>query len=406
MIMNSKEFEKIGNKYKREFNVNTYNGNNIKGIIITKRNRFLGSLKITEVNGEKVNQYVQGFPKIHYLDRYHEIYPSEVYGFEKIDGSCIGAYPLFNKEGRLIEVVYKSRGLPVCDKNLNSMLQYCDLLKIEKFFKRLNNDKVLFFELYGIKNLHEIRYYDTYIDLVLIGMYDGKGFVEGETLRNIAYLNDFKLSNLLFKIDNGMLTLEDDFDFRFKNYYSSGARNFKVNDIEEGIDKIREILNEVNENYQKIHNRIVTEGVVLNGHNHNFEQVYLKVKPRLIEERHKGIPKSEIKKEIYKIYDEYDVKKLYVNNPNTIYEMIINGLSEEYSVDTINENITLIEKTFVQVARSKEVPNSIQNIAQELVNNYPKKSITDLMRIFAKEYPFYKSEANLLYGVLKKIIGD
>ena len=329
-----------------------------------------------------------------------------MYGFEKIDGSCIGAYPLFNKNGRLIEVVYKSRGLPVCDKNLNSMLQYCDLLKIEKFFKRLNNDKVLFFELYGIKNLHEIRYYDTYIDLVLIGMYDGKGFIEGETLRNIAYLNDFKLSNLLFKIDNGMLTLEDDFDFRFKNYYSSKARNFKVNDIEEGIDKIREILNEVNENHQKIHNRIVTEGVVLNGHNHNFEQVYLKVKPRLIEERHKGIPKSEIKKEIYKIYDEYDVKKLYVNNPNTIYEMIINGLSEEYSKDTINENITLIEKTFVQVARSKEVPNSIQNIAQELVDTYPKKSITDLMRIFAKEYPFYKSEANLLYGVLKKIKRD
>ena len=145
---------------------------------------------------------------------------------------------------------------------------------------------------------------------------------------------------------------------------------------------------------------------MLNGHNHNFEQVYLKVKPRFIEEKHKGIPKSEIKKEIYKIYDEYDVKKLYVNNPNTIYEMIINGLSEEYSVDTINDNITLIEKTFVQVARSKEVPNSIQNIAQELVNTYPKESITDLMRTFAKEYPFYKSEANLLYGVLKKIKGD
>lgn len=404
--MNSKEFEKIGNKYKREFDVNTYKGNNIKGIIITKRNRFLGSLKITEVNGEKVNQYVQGFPKIHYLDRYHEIYPSEVYGFEKLDGSCIGAYPLFNKSGELIEVVYKSRGLPVCDKNLNSMLQLCDLLKIEKFFKRLNNDKVLFFELYGIKNLHEIRYYDTYIDMVLIGMYDGKDFVEGETLKNIGYLNDFRLSNLLFKIDNGTLTLERDFDFRFKNYYSSGARCFKVEDIEDGIEKIKEILNEVNENYQKINNRIITEGVVLNGHNHNFKQVYLKVKPRFIEEKHKGIPKSEIKKEIYKIYDEYDVKKLYVNNPNTIYEMIINGLSEEYSVDTINDNITLIEKTFVQVARSKEVPNSIQNIAQELVNTYPKKSITDLMRTFAKEYPFYKSEANLLYGVLKKIKGD
>lgn len=143
--MNESEFEKIGNKYKRDFDVNTPNGNNIKGTIITKRNRFLGSLKITEVNGEKVSQYVQGFPKIHYLDKYHEIYPNDVYGFEKLDGSCIGAYPLFNKQGELIEVIYKSRGLPVCDKNLYSMLKLCDTLKIEKFFRKLNNDKILFF---------------------------------------------------------------------------------------------------------------------------------------------------------------------------------------------------------------------------------------------------------------------
>lgn len=143
--MNESEFEKIGNKHKRDFDVNTPNDNNIKGIIITKRNRFLGSLKITEVNGEKTTQYVQGFPKIHYLDKYHEIYPNGVYGFEKLDGSCIGAYPLFNKQGELIEVIYKSRGLPVCDKNLYSMLHLCDVLKIENFFKKLNNDKILFF---------------------------------------------------------------------------------------------------------------------------------------------------------------------------------------------------------------------------------------------------------------------
>lgn len=401
--MNKSEFEKIGNKYKRDFDVNTPNGNNIKGIIITKRNRFLGSLKITEVNGEKTTQYVQGFPKIHYLDKYHEIYPNGVYGFEKLDGSCIGAYPLFNKSGELIEVVYKSRGLPVCDKNLYSMLQLCDTLKIEKFFRKLNNDKVLFFELYGIKNLHEIKYYDTYIDLALIGVYDKDRFVEGETLRNIAYLNDFDTPKLLFKIDEDALILTEDFDKYFKNYYSSGARCFNIYDIEDGINKIKVILDEVNKKHQELNNRILTEGIVLNGHNHNMEQMYLKVKPTFIEEKHKGIPKSEIKKEIYKLYDEYDVKKLYVDNPNLVYEMIINGLSEEYSIETINENLKVIEKTFLQVAKNKEVPNSINNIAHELVERYPNENITDLMRIFAREYPFYKSESSLLFGVLKVI---
>lgn len=92
-----------------------------------------------------------------------------------------------------------------------------------------------------------------------------------------------------------------------------------------------------------------------------------------------------------------------MNNPNLIYEMIINGLSEEYSIETINENLKVIEKTFLQVAKNKEVPNSINNIAHELVENYPNENITDLMRIFAREYPFYKSESSLLFGVLKVI---
>ena len=396
-------FEDIKDKYKKEFDVNTYGGNNIKGIIITKRNKFLGSLHITEVNGEKVNQYVQGFPKIHYLDDYHKMGLNKVYGFEKLDGSCIGAYPLFNKEGRLIEVVYKSRGLPVCDKNLNSMLGLCDTLKIEKFFRKLNNDKILFFELYGIKNLHEIKYYDTYIDLALIGMYDGVSFVEGEVLKNIAYLNDFNTPKLLFKIDNNVLSLTEDFDKYYKNYFDSGARIFMIDDIENGVEKIKAILDEINNNHKKINNRMIIEGVVLNGFNDDMNQLYLKVKTHSIEEKHKGIPKSEIKKEVYKLYDEYDVKKLYVTNPNLIYEMIVNGLSEEYSLNVINENLKHIEKIFLQISKSKEVPNSINNIAHELIDKYPKEDITDLMKKFAKEYPFYKSESNLLFNVLKSI---
>lgn len=399
-------FEEIGEKYKRKFTAHTYNDNIIKGIIITKRNRYLGSLHITEVNGEEVNQYVQGFPKIHYLDRYHELYPQNVYGFEKLDGSCIGAYPLFDSNGKMIEVVYKSRGMPVCDKNLNSMLQLCDLLKIEKFFKRLNNDKVLFFELYGIKNLHDIKYYDTYIDLALIGCYNGKDFIEGNELMMLAKMNNFDIPKLLFEIKDYKLNLLSDFDKKFDNYIETKQRVFDIYDLEDGILKIKEILDEVNVNYQKINNIVATEGVVLNGHDKYLNQLYLKVKPTKIEEKHKGIPKSEIKKEVYKLYDEYDVKKLYVTNPNLIFEMIVNGLSEEYSIETINENMKLIEKTFIQVAKSKEVPNSINNIANELVLKYPNEDIKDLMRIFAKEYPFYKSESGILYQVLKSIKSD
>ena len=40
---------------------------------------------------------------------------------------------------------------------------------------------------------------------------------------------------------------------------------------------------------------------------------------------------------------------------------------------------------------------------KELIEKYPNENITDLMRIFAREYPFYKSESSLLFGVLKVI---
>lgn len=81
----------------------------------------------------------------------------------------------------------------------------------------------------------------------------------------------------------------------------------------------------------------------------------------------------------------------------------IGGIEESVHLIFDNENLKVIEKTFLQVAKNKEVPNSINNIAHELVEKYPNENITDLMRIFPREYPFYKSESSLLFGVLKVI---
>ena len=45
----------------------------------------------------------------------------------------------------------------------------------------------------------------------------------------------------------------------------------------------------------------------------------------------------------------------------------------------------------------------MKDMDKELIEKYPNENITDLMRIFAREYPFYKSESSLLFGVLKVI---
>ena len=83
-------------KYLRRFSDETPEGNCIKGWICHKPNRYLGSLLIDEVNGEKHEQYVQSMPKIEYFNDERDIcLDSEICGvvlndaiaYEKLDGS-------------------------------------------------------------------------------------------------------------------------------------------------------------------------------------------------------------------------------------------------------------------------------------------------------------------------------
>ena len=77
------------------------------------------------------------------------------------------------------------------------------------------------------------------------------------------------------------------------------------------------------------------------------------------------------------------------------------------------ENLVLSGKTSKKIERvffdlwEKKTPNtSIQNICQELGDKYSDKSISEVMRIFAKEYPQYKQKSRTVYSVLKYIIKE
>lgn len=76
---------------------------------------------------------------------------------------------------------------------------------------------------------------------------------------------------------------------------------------------------------------------------------------------------------------------------------------KELNDDKGKRIISLIRINKTLKEENKKLKNSINNIAHELVEKYPNENITDLMRIFAREYPFYKSESSLLFGVLKVI---
>lgn len=414
-----------------KFNATTPKGNVIEGLINKKANSNMGSLLIQKVNGKETKQYVQGFPKIHYWDDTHQV-STRVRAYEKLDGSCVAIYPLYDADDNLIELVPKSRGMPVLDENLQVMYDLCDKSNIYKYFNN-NPYDILYFEMYGIKNLHSIEYMDTYIDLALIGIYENLRlknnglfvphmFLSGYELDNKAFPYDLKRPSTLFEIvdsynssneNEKMVVVRDGFRSKYDWYVKSNKVAFRVPTIYDGILKIREILEEVNTNYKKENKRIATEGVVLNGDDVNNRQIYIKIKPDSIENECRtahGIPKKFIIKEIHKFFDEYGskVKEIYLNDPKQIWEFVNTQLSEEFTEDMIKNPKTQrrIEKIFVKVADSKEPPESLNNIAHNLVDKYPKEPINGLMRIFSQEYPYKKKDARLLYFILSKIMKD
>ena len=407
-----------------EFEETTPKGNIIKGLITKKRNRNLGSLLITKVNGKDTYQYVQGFPKINYWDKDNQL-NRNIYAFEKYDGSCICVYPLKNSEGNIIELVPKSRGLPTLDKNLQSMYDLVEKHNIIEFFNQdFNKNSQLFFELYGVKNIHSITHMDTYIDLALIGgvrdisLKDNeiyREFFNGIDILNTSNIYYFKHPSFLFEIEKALfnneylLIIRDDFKAKYSYYYDNKKTVIKLPTIYDCILKIREILETVNKNYKAVNNRMATEGVVLNGQFDDFQR-YIKIKPDTIKQEAisiNGIPRKYIIKEVNKYFDEYGsvAKEDYLNNPEKIWKYVSDNLKEEFDSSIVEDvkNQRRIKKVFLQVADAKEAPESINNIANELIEKYPDESIQNLMRIFSQEYPFKKKDARILYSVLESI---
>ena len=418
----------------REFDDITPNGNHIKGVIYSKHNHFLGSLLILEVNDEPVRQFVQAFPKIHYIDPYHKLEAKEVnsFAFEKLDGSCVGVYCLKLPNGNY-EIVQKSRNRPILDKHFQSMYDLCDTMNINKFFEdEENRDCTLFFELYGMKNLHFIEHMNTYIDLALIGCYYPKpvddfdafisggvlhGFLNGYDLIKVGYHYGFNCPKELFCFHkfNNKVVLWIEALGNYKNYLDGDLTELKEFDyVEEAIEYMKELLEEINRNYYRINHRYALEGVVINGFSSfGDSQEYIKVKPKSIENKARaenGVPNEFINKEIRKFLDEYgdDKVSIYENDKDFIIDYVKDGLGEEWGKEYLENPKTnkKIINQFLKLAKlhGREAPPNIQNIAHDLINRYPNKEINDLMRIFAQENPLMKKDAHDVYNVLEKIM--
>lgn len=399
---------KVKKKDLYQFKQKTKKGNIIEGYICRKPNEYLGSMFIEKVNNEDNPQFIHSMPKIHYYSKRIEgIETEEIIFHEKLDGSCIIYYPLY-QDGEVIEVIPKTRNTVIADDFIFNLLKKTITHPIEKIIKEY--DTVLMFELYGVLNQHEIYNPDAYCSLTLIGGYsiNTNQMYSNSMLDSFAEKYNLKRPRHLITVHGFRGVYFITFISPYLQIYYHNDRTSMHTSLSEVIQKIKKILSRVNQESYNINGFALTEGVVANMQ----KQIggYLKVKPEEIELKHKGIPTIEIKKEVRKYWDEYGskIEAIYKQDKKHYLNYVKENLAEDFPIDIVESNKTKkrIEKTFFTIWDAKTVPIGIQEIARTLCEENPELSLSEIMNIFSQQYPQKKNQARMVYSICKKIKGE
>lgn len=417
---------KVDLKDLHSFKQETPKGNIVSGYICKQVGDFLSSMVLLDVEIPDEDRhitkerFIRGMPKQHYYDSndwslLEDEEFTSYYCYEKLDGTCLMLYTIYDEDDNLIEIVPRTRGMPVAAKNIIRMFDLIDKAQIKKFYSVPHHlDHVLMFELFGILNQHEISYYQTYIDIALIGATIDEEVLPLKDVLHIAYDSDFQTPQILFDIcsSHGVWRVWNR-KSRLIPFYSDIPTE-KYDSLEECIESISNVLEDVNLNYKKENGHFATEGCVINGINEEGGQRYVKIKPKSIFEKAvlgNGIPKHAIRKEIYKYFDEYGVtkvKEIYNEDKFHFLEFVTKNLLEEFPEDLVQKNKTKksITNLFYSIWELKTPSLSVQNAVDELMDKYSDKSIEEVMRLFAKEHPQLKNKAGDVYLILSHLLRE
>lgn len=407
----------VKSKHLKTFESKTPGGNIICGVICQKPNEFLGSMVITHVKTSTQEfdtlQFIHAMPKIHYYSHDNELFQDAqmkiYYAYEKLDGSCLIIYPLYDNDNNLLEIIPKTRGVPVADSFILNMFQMIDTTNIKTFFSQEKNF-VLLFEMYGVLNQHEIFYHDAYINIKLIGAAKNGKLCSTEHISYIADIYHFERPKTLFEI----IYYKNQWTFSVKIDTHPYSAYLLHDDMQyptqmDLITGIKDTLTKLNKSFYANNQRSLCEGVVIYGLDVNEKPMYLKIKPWDIEEKcrtENGIPRRFIIKEMNKYFDEYgsQAKEIYQTNKFHYYDYVERGLAEEFSEAALKhpQTIKRIERVFFNTLEAKSIPIGIQKICDDLVKEYPNYNVEDLMRIFAQKYPEKKNQASKVFTILQK----
>lgn len=430
IMKKSEVIEKFFNNSIKEKNLipfkdKTPMGNYVSGWICKQEGQYLSSMLLETIKTKdkviKCNRFIKGMPKQHYYSNknwslFEDSDFTVYYCHEKLDGTCLILYALYDEDDQLIEIVPRTRGMAVAASNIIDMYNMIDKAQIEQFYSYPHNlDYILMFELYGILNRHEIVYNKNYIDINLIGATIEDRVLDYKEVLVLSFKYYFEMPDRLFEI----VFFKDQWSIhpqpsRLYPYYidEDYFLDKKYDSLEACIHALSDAIEIVNQNYKEKNGHIALEGLVINGFNQNKGQRYVKIKPESVLKIMKlgnGIPRYAIRKEVYKYFDEYgaiEVKNIYEKDKLHYLQFVKEKLLEEFPENLVNSSKTSkkISNVFFDIWESKTPSLTVQNVAQELASKYSGQQISDVMKTFAKEYPSLKNRAGEIYSVLKHLL--
>ena len=425
-------FNELKPKHLKKFTEKTPKGYTLMGYICKKANHYLGSMYIVDYidpETEEVHsaeQFIQAMPKIHYYSHYDRMVEKNDHSFkcrEKLDGSCLILFGLYDNDGKLLEVVPKTRGVPVADKHIIEIYNELDHSNIEEFFKQYARfHPTLMFELYGQLNQHSIFYPEYRISLSLLGITFDREFIGWNDVEYIAQQFDFKLPNHIFTLHyvNGFWDILINpgiyAHYLIKDMTEEQKLGLQVSYPTQldAVTAVKDYITIINRSYFKVHKHSLLEGVVVNAYDHVEENpMFMKIKSAEIEEKCRtveGIPRKFILKECQKYFDEYgsQAKEIYQKDDKHAYNYIMNNLSEEFDKEALENKKTKnrVKNVFLDMLEAKEPPVGLQEICNKLVEEYPGQNATDYIRLFAQEYPEKKRQARVAFSIFETLVGD
>lgn len=413
----------------KRFSTVTPEGNNISGWICRSHNEFLGSLLIDTVNDVETTQFVRATPKFGYFDARYNDLQGVTHIVEKLDGTNILAFPLYNKNGECIEVCHKTRtprfGTGMMEKTFKDLLDKVWTLTHEKLIRDFGFS--MSFELYGLENNHGVNYNkvaaldDGDINLALLMVLNEDGMLPYAYVKHIGEHYNIKYAKEMFDIvpSNNGCFIEPTNDFKYKYHEFMDLELLEcvkaLKDLPSAMDLLQDnILERINESFNASKfEGIAVEGVVwyTNDLISNRNNAVYKNKAKSVREGHMkagtGIASLEVRKAVDKANENMNI----VDEPlEEVIQFIREELYEENDKEIV-DNKKVTQQIMSAIGRKKAqikypgVKPEFKDIATDIVNELGTGMLTsDYMRKFGTEYPHLKKHSKEVYAAVIDVL--